>query len=477
MLGVTGQIKSTGAGTPILTKAGGGLNYIATINGGKGISTQTAPQGGVMVKSTLANAAVNGSSVLMETQDAAQTLRRVIAGDGISITENSDTIEIASATATISSKTVIVNEESDLPTPIAGVITLADNTDYLFTTDISTSNRFVVGDNCVVRAADNFVVTLTYTGFGDMFTGGNKAFAVKNITIAADSANQLFNLSSTDPTQGVLIMLRVNFGATTKLGTLDNIFGVEMSGCSVNGVTNGFTFANNITFSIFSANSIAFTSGTFLDLNGGRFDGLSLINNGIVVTAGGTVLTGEANSANINAGGLGVVSNNRKNGGTFLSAISADDSRWNFSLNDDIADTRPDALLSFITPTTTTITTVSTPVIVDGTWTVERVSQFSATAGGRVAYLGEKPAILPITVRLSIEPINGSDRQISVYLAKNGVIIPNSRAQGTASTLDPASITVIWQDEVSPNDFYEVYIANETNINNLIVDSGQFRIN
>ena len=55
----------------------------------------------------------------------------------MSVGASGNTIQIALSGAPVSTKTVIVTEASDFPTPSAGVITLAADTDYLISNDIA----------------------------------------------------------------------------------------------------------------------------------------------------------------------------------------------------------------------------------------------------------------------------------------------------------------------------------------------------
>lgn len=48
-LGVTGQIKSIGTGTALLTKPSSTVNYIGAIKAGTGITVTTAPDGAVQI--------------------------------------------------------------------------------------------------------------------------------------------------------------------------------------------------------------------------------------------------------------------------------------------------------------------------------------------------------------------------------------------------------------------------------------------
>jgi len=134
-------------------------------------------------------------------------------------------------------------------------------------------------------------------------------------------------------------------------------------------------------------------------------------------------------------------------------------------------------MLYTTTPATTTIASAGAAVLVANTWVVSRESQFTCTTAGRAVYTGVKDIVVPITAKCSVAPVSGTNIKIGVYIAKNGVIVAASEAYGTASAGSPASITVIWQDGLSTNDYLEVFVENDDNATDLSVETAQFRIN
>jgi hypothetical protein len=165
------------------------------------------------------------------------------------------------------------------------------------------------------------------------------------------------------------------------------------------------------------------------------------------------------------------------NNTTPLTGVSTDDARWNFTSNDEIQDTRPDALLSLSAQTTTVIATVDTPVLITGTWTIARTAQTTATAAGRITYNGERPATLPITANVTIEPLSGTSKIVSVYFYKNGSKVAASKISSVISAALPQNITAIWQDQLTNGDYYEVYVENGTDAINLVIKNAILRLN
>ena len=360
------------------------------------------------------------------------------------------------------------------------MITLADNTDYLFAADVSTSNRFILGANTVVRAVDPRAVTLTYTGAGTMFTTANGSQTIKEITISC--ANGQF-IDTSGNTTGNTLIRWVLFSQVKDLGDISkpvigiyNLFIAQHTGA---GFTYGTVTGRRLTIETITVQSTTNATLDFVDLGTATFNALSISGIAFISTVTGqNFIKGAAASANISAGVVASIRDISIAGDmTTLDTIASGDARFNFNSVDGVPDTRPDALLSFTTPTTTTIASAGVAVIINGTWTQERQSQFTTTTGGRATYNGELPAILPITARVTAEPVSGGAVQIGVYLAKNGTVIANSEAYGSASSGNPTSITMVWQDEVNTGDYYEVFIENDSSSVDLSVAKAVLRVN
>ena len=126
-LGVTGTINPVGGvGTPILEQPTATTNNIRTIEDGPGIIASVSAQNGIKLTQ---NFTFNKSGVplIVDETLTSPVFRSIVAKSGMSIAANGDVIEF-SASVVGATNTVIINQESDFPAAIAGVITLADNT-------------------------------------------------------------------------------------------------------------------------------------------------------------------------------------------------------------------------------------------------------------------------------------------------------------------------------------------------------------
>lgn len=370
---------------------------------------------------------------------------------------------------------VTVRTAADLPTPSVGVITLADRTEYFFAEDFTTSDRFVLGDKTLIRGPDSGLVTLTYTGTGVMFTS-TKTWRIERIRVDC-ATGQFFSMIGT----GAEVIQAVDMTVVSCdiVGVIEDIAAAQISNTSFEDIkSDGIAFTGNVSTYISATDLIVLNGGTMFDLGTATFDNLSIGGaNTAILAAGTTFLSGAAASANINAGGLGSLEDTRFSGtGTRLSGVTTSDALWQFFSNDDIPDTRPCGLSSFNTPTTTTADQ-DTPTLIAGTWTVEDGSQFTMDTGGRGTYDGGKDFRASISCSVAVEAASGSNKNITVYVAKNGTIVSNSGITAQVSSNDPRTVGLMWEETLSTTNFIEIFVENNTDGVGLTVNKATMRLN
>jgi hypothetical protein len=376
---------------------------------------------------------------------------------------------------------VVVNVLADFPTPVSGVITLADDTEYLIGDDISLgTNELVMGDGCAVSGIESVAVTLTYTGTADMFTILNDTARISDLTIScasgrvinfSDNTDTLFRMADCTVSCSTFGLFNSG-GASGSTVRFTNVSpaSITSSGCTITGNWNTW---------LWEVSATNLTGGSLFNFGTATFDAIVLDLILANLGAGTTLITGAASSANINTGGTAIVTRMLTSGaGTILSGVTVDDALWNFFHNDDIADTRPDGLLSMQANATATVIAVAgTPVLVAGTWVVERSSQMTGTTAGRLTYDGGKDATLPITGSFTVEPVSGGAVNISIEVAIDGSVVPNSKRTANSSAGNPASITIPWQEIFATATFVEYFATNETSTVNILVSSATGRVN
>ena len=384
----------------------------------------------------------------------------------------------------IPNNTVVINTASDFPTPSAGEIQLENGKTYVIGADIALTDSLRLGtDNKITGNA-----ILSTTNANGLFLGDGFGFAsITGIRIASING-PVFTLVDTVPGSSNLSVTAVLCDTYKSIGTFTDLLSLQIQGTSFNDTVNstqGMVFSGT-DFFVISLREILITTSTGagfigIDLGTSIADTLEIDNVEVFGVSGTVGLNGAAASANLPAGILGSVTSSNLEGaagvGTSLTGITADDIRWDFMGNAGIADTYPDGLLSMVgNATVTTISAINTPTLVAGTFTVEGTSQFTGTVAGRLTYTGERPLRSPMSASIALEPVSGTNKDLRVYIAKNGTEITNSGKTVRASNASPLAITVIWQDTLVENDFLEIFIENTSDAVNITVPDAVLRL-
>lgn len=376
---------------------------------------------------------------------------------------------------------VVVNDMGDFPAPVAGKINLVANTEYYIgsnTVSILTNN-IVIAPNSVISGAGG-PSQLTFTGTGSMFEGGDAAFfAIRDVILDFPNGS-LFNLVDTTPQTVVNI---INYGILNgaSLGTVDGVFAFVMDfGNVAVDLLQGISFLNFIPVISFNKAAFQSSSATFVaaDLGTAISPTIEFSDFRVQAPVGAVGISGLINSGNVSSGSIATVSTCEFLGGMdALENITNDDIRWNFSGNSGIPDTNPDTLLSLTdNATETVITIVDTPVKVAGVWVDEGSSFFTGDTTGRATYLGERDLTAPVTVQNTIKASSGTNKDIKMYVAVDGVVVPSAVSANRVGQNDPRTLTIPWQVDFSENSYVEIFVENNTDTTNLIVTNSILRV-
>ena len=473
-LGVTGTIVQDGdvLGTPVLNTSGS-VNNIRNLEPGSGISTSVSPENGITIEHNFIEDTGGVTAVVDLTADQPK-FRSFVAGSGISVGASNGEIQIALSGIPTSTKTVVVNSINDFPAAVSGVITLQGDTEYAIRSDITTADRFVLGNKTVINGSDSVVITLTYSGSGIMFTSLNDNWSASKITFSCTSGTFLsFTGTSTE-----IFQLHECVVTADILGTIDDFAGIHFDDTQFTVTTDGLLFGGVNGVILLEANLGVIAAGTLYDLGTATFSGFSVTDAFVTLNGSSVFLDGAVSSANITSGNLGSVHNSRFFGtGTPIQTISTADIRWEFRVNNGIPDTNKDCLMSQISnATATTIAIATTPVQLEGTWTEEDAFFFSTDTAGTMTYLGEKDIEVNVDMSFSAAPVSGSNKSVNFYVAKNGTHIPNSRAFNNISTGDLSRTTLLWRVSLSQNDYIEAFVANDTDTIDILVSDAVLRL-
>lgn len=482
-LGATGSLSpdSDSGSVDILT--GTAPNYVLRgLRGGNGVGVQANIFGSITINANLNNkgGAADGERVLDNTTGTTLNFKRILAGNGIGVSSTANSITITNELVGATGDIVTVSELADLPSAVAGVITLADNTVYEFISDVSTSSRFVLGSNTVLRSADPYANTLTYTGTGTMFTTNNGNQSLHEMSF--DCPNGQF-IDTTGNTSGSLLIrwIRIielkDFGVMEKpiLGVYDVLIALWTGSVGLNfgTQTNARSIIDRIT--VLSATNAALTA---IDLNGATFDAFSIDGFQVLASVSGqTFLTGAASGGNITGQNIGFVSGVVIEGDMVgLDTISVDDAGWDFTDNNVIENTDPHAVLSLDSPTATTISVAGTPVQVNGTFTTQNSQVMSVSAGGVVTYNGRRNKFARVDVTMSLEPVSGTNKVLFLQIAKNGTVVAVTKVTRTSSSGTAAVVSLDWALDLATGDTVSVFVGNDTDTVDVQVNQMLLRV-
>jgi hypothetical protein len=487
LFGVTGSIVQEGSvtGTPVLDVAGTVRN-IRNLENGSGVKASVSAQNGVTLEHNFLVDTV-GTPIMNDSTLLQPTFPSLLAGTGMQISETNNVITITATGALPATKTVAINQESDFPTAVAGVITLEAGTIYLVSNNVSTASRFIMQDGTSVVGHSLFAPTLTYTGSAAMFTAVDANVLVNQINLSAPTA-KIFDFSETTGQSCQGIITNVVVTSCDTVGTFNDLLALTLRDFfAVSVTTTGVNFLGS-TWQSLSMTRVAMisASATFkgVDLGSAIFLNLELDN--LIIqnpTAGSFGISGLVSSGNLPAGSLGTISNSTFDGAIVaLENITVDDIRWNFRDNTDISNTRVDGLLSMQGNAIPTViagasTDGSNAALILGTWTVQNTSKMTGTAAGKLTMDSEVSVKMPAVTSVSVEPVSGTNIGMSAYYAFDGVVDVNTRRAGAASAGSPASITLPWQKNYDENDTIEVYVENNDNSTNILVSSAIMMVN
>lgn len=376
---------------------------------------------------------------------------------------------------------IFVAKESDFPVQDATTITLEASDVYVISESFTTTKKVTCEDGSVLTMFNASGPVLTYSGSGNMFTGVDANFTIKDARISCASATT-FNFQDTIGNTKIFLCDNVVIESSLKAGTFDSMLQSEFLNVAFFNTTNGINLiGTNILAFTLTRLAIISTSATIIHIDLGtatvqnpEFDNLV-----IVGPAGAVGVSGLVSSGNVPVGSLGAITNSSFAGGmtTPLQNIDADSIRWLLRDNTPAENTFPDGLLSLTAnATNTVISAINTPTLVAGTWVVEDTSQFTGTTAGRLTYLGERNIAAPISVVADFEPVSGTNKDLKLYIALNGTVITPTGRLARVDSGNPQSLASIWQLELSQNDFIEVFVENTSDAIDILVSGAVLRV-
>ena len=382
--------------------------------------------------------------------------------------------------------TIYLREEADLPNQTATTWTMNPDIPYKLAADFSTNLQTIPAAGASLRGDNLSSFTMSFTGTGPMFIGVDVDFFINNVAIDPGITNTAFEFSDTVGGVRRFIATNVNVINCAVWGKFTDMLLSQVFNCGADNAAKGIQFFGTSGF-IWSITQLAITStsNTFVGVDMGTATAqvIELENLALTAPSGAIGIAGLANSGNVPSGRLGAIISCEFFGGmTDLDNLDPNtDTRWNYRDNSPTADTQPDALTSFSGNATETViasssTDASNAVLVAGIWAEQQASQFSTTAAGRITYLAGRPLKGPVDVSLGLIASGGASITVKTYLFFNGVAITASGIDVAISGTVSRTFTLPWQLTFEENDYIEVFVENQTNTTNIIVDHAFLRV-
>lgn len=136
-----------------------------------------------------------------------------------------------------------------------------------------------------------------------------------------------------------------------------------------------------------------------------------------------------------------------------------------------------DALIHFNSNTSHTVfPAVNTAVEVNAVWVSDIINHFSHDVNGQVKSLTNRTITVPVDVTIYAKATSGASKEVSIYIAKNGVKIAATKTHGIVKNTERAMFIIPWQISLIKNDYISVMIENNTDSVDVICEQGIIRI-
>lgn len=384
-------------------------------------------------------------------------------------------------TNNIPSNQILVEALSDLPTPTAGVITLAADTVYVFAGNVDIGvNRLALGNNTYVQGTARDLDVIISSTTGALFTASTTNIRIHTLGLDVAAGDLIdYNGGGTNS----IFIEDVSIIAANTLGTItDSVLTVIRFSNYNQTTTDGYIFAGSSNGKLVISNStFTNTIGTALDLGTAVFESIFIGPQTTIITPAGQVgLAVAASSANFTTTGRGVISNNVFNGpGTHSTGLLGTDLKWEVFLNFGLQNSEAGAQ-GYISNSalTTTFSGTSTPTKVNfGTAFVADVeNKFSIDNTGKFTYDGLVEELFFFDATMFAVVSGGATRDYNFYLAKNGTVITSSLSKRRYDGSNPGSNSVTSIVELTTGDYLELYVEALTATTAINVDTSSIKL-
>ncbi len=327
--------------------------------------TETTPTSGTF---TFIIAPVSGDEILVK-YGVADVSMPVIADTEIVANKAWSSQKIDSR---IPSRIIVVNSESDFPTPVAGTITLEDGVHYIINQVVITANDFFIPDTATVQFSVSLPsVALVYVGTGSMFTTSSNFVGVLafHYFVLTAPAGTIFNIDG--QASGNFISIHAIYNGCVNMGTIKGI-GNFITDAIITDYSTGIVLESNFVSTIANSRFI-------LSKNSPNTKTITISGNHGNIRISDNFFNPQTNENNFlieqtSTTVGGVISGNSLSflfgGGNFdPNSKNQTDKQWKFTGNTNVEDSTVKAKMSISNNTNTTTITVSvTPTKINTLW-------------------------------------------------------------------------------------------------------------
>lgn len=368
---------------------------------------------------------------------------------------------------------IFVQDKSDFPPPIEGVITLQDNyTYYIITTIDLMGDRLLCGDNTTILGASSENCRIKSTGLSDALITSIYTLPIRFITIEAQHALDL-DATLSPHSNNALDWNGVNFTNCEVIGTIKNYSNfIFLNGAFLN--SGGLTFNGSI-------GTIGFDGTIFINNDNGN--PLITIPSTCTITRrfrsiySSFVITGGQIGLDVNISAiipdesyiLDTV--NFSGGGTYLIGIDDTSNKSLYVNCVGINNTTVSGQMSLINNLDPTVISATSDFYkILGTSIPSPDNEKFDHSNNRLTCKAIIRRRYLVQCSLSFTSGNNNVCEFSIFNSQTGVVIATSSVKSTANSAGRAeNISLFTSIQMGFNDYIEIYAANTSATTNIVV--------
>lgn len=392
----------------------------------------------------------------------------------------------------------IVNELSDFPAPVGGVIELSGTAETVYVIDCNDidigANRFTVtNEACTILGSCRFASSITSSTTGDLFTVSNASFSTEFIGLHCANSPYAIRFSGQAASNDSLVVQNTVIFTTKSVFRIENaavsslriatVVATSIGGIDWIGTGNG-----QINITTFLGISWV---GTLINLGSATLDLINISTNSRFTSpTGTTILGGLVSNGNIKAGGRAIVDGVLFNGtGTAINNITTQDTQWDFADNIFVDGTTQNtrvAVNSFLDGTAQTVATAAAGagvyILMDqnGTdWDSNKTLRFTQASTGIVTYTGLEDVDVYVQAFSTVERSGGGADVICTKIAIDvgaGFVV-HDETIGCTENSTPTQVVSAGYFTLSTNDEVAVYVSNTSSAVDIIASQATLLIN